>query len=103
LRERVASFVAADLAVEKFLKNIRNEAIKVRLDFFGQNASQQCKVELNGPPRNKTIDSHKSVPLPRIFRLVVTLHCKRIQVITRIIDKLQLVVYLPLVRPLSQQ
>jgi hypothetical protein len=51
LRERVASFAAADLAFEKlqFLKNMRNEAIEVLLDFVGQNASQRCKVELNGP------------------------------------------------------
>jgi hypothetical protein len=32
-----------------FLKNMRNEATEVRLDFVGQNASQQCKVVLNGP------------------------------------------------------
>jgi hypothetical protein len=51
LRERVASFAAADLAFEKlqFLKNMRNEATEVRLDFDGQNASQWRKVELNGP------------------------------------------------------
>jgi hypothetical protein len=32
-----------------FLKNMRNEAIEVLIDFVGQNASQRCKVGLNGP------------------------------------------------------
>jgi hypothetical protein len=51
LRERLAIFATADLAFEKlqFPKNMRNEATEVRLDYVGQNASQRCKVELNGP------------------------------------------------------
>jgi hypothetical protein len=53
LNERVASFDAADLAIEKFSENMRNEAIEVRLDFVGQNASQQCKVEPNGTKEPK--------------------------------------------------
>jgi hypothetical protein len=46
LRERVVNFAAADLAFEKLqvLKNMRNEATEVQLDYVGQNASQRCKV-----------------------------------------------------------
>jgi type III secretory pathway component EscU len=46
LRERVASFAAADLVFKKLqvLKNMRNEATEVRLDYAEQNASQPCKV-----------------------------------------------------------
>jgi hypothetical protein len=66
-REKTACLARADLAFEKFLKRMRNEAVEVRLDYVGQNASQQRKVELNGPKERS--DSHKNVFVPHGTRL----------------------------------